>query len=559
VIGRYGSSSAAGDDVAQIGGRSTRGAIVLGGVSLLVALTLFRPWEAHPLPIRDFGATINWLSPASSAEDAYRILMDTFARAGRHQPAFMAIHAAEWSAFGASSVGRQILRFALMATIVILSTLFAVQCGASWMAALAAMGIWLILSNGQEAWYLLQAAEPLAALFVVIAALFALSWRSSRRPLVLSVAIALALLLAVLSKETMITAVPFVLLIALCRSESNWALPQMSTRAAVLIAIAAGVILLGAVAPLMAIRADTPATAYASRFDVTAITPTRLSNTLRAITLPTTRVVWFPSNVLYLGVLIAGWVMMARKSARTSSVAAVVLLAFPLAGVVLYAAWPAFPGYYSMPFALSLGTMLALAITSLIANGRAVRLATFGAMGIVAWYGFVLTWNGAQSDRAIRDVDRAAVRLIAAFPASARVMAGVPDPSLSASVGQSLVLYARTLTKGAVPSAVDDASCEDARTASMSAGSTVVVLFSHLCGTVGGGPPPEATETVRYIEIDWKTFIPQRAEVSVAMWGPSSIDKSSRVSPPFSAFPLPMLGTRLHVSPGTQQASISAQ
>jgi hypothetical protein len=545
--------------VTQTSRRSARGALVLGAISLLVAFTLFRPWEAHPLPIRDFGVTISLLSPATSVEDGYRILMETFARAGRHQPAFMAIHATEWSAFGASSLGRQIVRFVLMATVVVLSTSFAVRCGASWIAAVAAMGIWLIVSGGQEAWYLLQAAEPLAALFVVIAALLALSWGSSRRPLVLSVAIAFSLLVAVLAKETMITAVPFVLLIALCRGESEWVLPALNKRNAMLFGIVAGVILLGAVAPLLAIRSETPAMAYASRFDVATITPARLSNTLRAITLPTTRVVWFPSNVLYIGVLIAGWVTLVRKKARTSSVAAAVLLAFPLAGVVLYAAWPAFPGYYSMPYALSLGTMLALAITSLSTHGRAVRCATFVAIGIVAWYGIVLTWNWAQSDRAIRDVDHAAVRVVAGLPASARVMVGVPDPFLSASVGQSLVMYAGALKKGPVPSATADVACEDARAARTSAESRVVILFSHLCGSVGGGPPPQAAETVRYIEIDWKTFIPQRAEMSVAMWGPSPTGESSHISPLFSPSPVRSRGARLHGSPGSRQASISGQ
>jgi hypothetical protein len=488
-------------------------------VAIGIALLLYRPWQSDPLPLRDFAGTIALLTPTSTVGDAYDALMRSYTGEGRFQPAFMVGFAAQWSAFRANSVGWQIVRFVLMSSVLVLAVVLAVRCGATWAAGAAAMAVWLIVSSSHEAWILLQIAEPFAALFVVLAAILATSWRASSRPVLVATAMAASLLVAVLSKETMIVAVPFVVALALCRDADRWAPPEISRRSVVLVAIVAVSIGAFALAPILTTRADAATGSYAGRFDAGSVGFDRLSNAARAVLLPVTRVPWFPANALFGVVLLGGWALLARENRQRAAIAAAVLLSFPVAGILLYAAWPGFPGYYAMPFAVSVGTMLALALTAVARRGRLSGSAAYGAVAIVGVYGLVLAWNGVQADRAIRRTDWAAVQMVRGLPPGSRLIVGVPDPAHSGGVGHSLALYAATAGgTGTSPMPSEDVECNEVR-APADAPPAAVVVFSNLCGSgVTREHPPAAHAAERYVEIDWKTFRPRAVENSVSLW-----------------------------------------
>jgi hypothetical protein len=365
---------------------------------------------------------------------------------------------------------------------------------------------------------LLQIAEPFATLFVVIAGILAASWRSTRRPHLRGFAIAFALLIAVLSKETMIVAVPLVAGVALCRQGDKWTIPEMSRRSGTLLLIVALVIGLFALAPILATRSDATAGAYASRFDFGSIGFERLSNTTRATLLPVTRVPWFPANVLFGLVLLAGWAVLFRREPKAATVAAVVLLSFPVGGILLYAAWPGFPGYYATPFALSVGTMLALSLSALTRQRRGLTLGAFGAVLVAGLYGTALAWNGVQADRAIRRTDWAAVQMVTLLPPEARLIVGVPDVENSGAFGRGLSLYAAA-TAGGLPRPAQDVQCREASVNRAAAGTLGVFLFSNLCGNATASDQQPSSRVVeRYMEIDWKTFRRRPVENSVSLW-----------------------------------------
>jgi hypothetical protein len=493
------------------------GVVVLAAIA--VALFLYRPWQRDPLPIRDFAGTISLLSSTSDVGSAYDALMTSYTHEGRFQPVFMFGFAAQWSVFGTNSIGWQAVRFALLLAVMALAVVFAVRCGATWIASAVAVALWFVASGSHEAWFLLQLAEPSAALLVAISAVLATFWRSARYYPLVGLALSASLLLAVLSKETMIVAVPFVVAIALCRDRHGWASPELSSRTTVLLLTVVLVIALLAMAPILDTRENALAGAYASRFDVTAIAAGKLSNAARAILLPVTRVPWFPANVLFGAVLLGGWVAFFRTNSREAAIAATVLLCFPLGGILLYAAWPGFPGYYAMPFALSTATMLALSLTALRRHSRPIARGAFGAIVVVAIYGALFAWNGAQADRAIRGTDWAAVQMMRHIPSGARLVVGVPDPAHAGDFGRNLSLYAAAIGTAPLMPA-EDVTCRDAVSSDRQApGAVALVLFSHLCGAdVLPGEPPAARSAQRHVEIEWKTLRPRRKETSVSLW-----------------------------------------
>jgi hypothetical protein len=495
----------------------THRSVIIVFFALTVALSVFRPWEAHPLPIRDFAGLMSIVSARAGVSDAYQGLMDEYAREGRYQPVFMASLAIQLSVFRTNSPGWQVVRFLLMAMVVPLAVWLACRCGASWTSASVAVAVWVVVSGAHEAWYVLQVPEPLAALFLVLAALLATYWRTAPAQAAIGVGIGAGLLCAIFTKETMIAAAPFIAGLGACREGTRWTTPRLNKSTVALVAIVAAVAAV-ALIRILSVREAAMQSAYAGRFDVATIGPERLSNTLRAILLPVTRVPWFPANIAFLAVMLGGWVVLLRRDFREWMVAAVVLASLPLGGALLYAAWPAFPGYYALPFGLGAAVLLALALNALSGLGRTARVASASAIGVVALYGTVLAWNGAQVDRAIRETDFAAATTISSLRALNRVVVGVPDPSLSGGVSRALLLYASAVSGKSFTLPAEDVPCQAADAARLRETGSAVVQFSHLCSNADGAPAPSHYHASPYVEIDWKTFRPRRSEVSTAVW-----------------------------------------
>ena len=480
-----------------------------------VALLIYRPFHAHPLPIRDWAGAMAILGPTDGVQDGYRALMREFASEGRYQPAFMASFAAQWEAFGASSVGWQTVRFLLFVVLFLAMAMFARDLGSSPLAAVVAVGLCLVVSGGAQAWSLLQVAEPLAALFVTVAALAAIRAGGPRRT-AMTAAAALALVLGMWSKETAIVAAPLVVgLLAFRRDRGwgwrSWARPGALGQVAI-VALAVAVALL----PILSVRSRASSSAYGSRFDAAGIGISQLVNAVSAIVLPVTREWWFPANVAFLGLLIAGWTLLIRRDGPRHLIPLVVLLAFPLCGVVLYAAWPGFPGYYALPFALSMGSLFAIALTTLWRWNPIARVATTGGVAVIALYGSLLAWNGAAGERSIRTLDYAAARMVSRMPSDRPLVVGVPDPGSSGGVARGLLLYARAIGIERVPSEGQDWSCDDARRESESGSGYSVVLFSHMCDL-----PADWVDGIRlttsHSSFPWKTLFPQKRVTTVAI------------------------------------------
>lgn len=506
---------------APLGKYSAPARLVLFGAFWFVAvLVLFRPWDAHPLPIRDFGGIIALLANVEAANDAHRELMRTYALEGRFQPVFMATLAAQWAAFRLASDKWQVTRFFLMVVVTVLVVLCAQRFGASWIASIGAAGLWLVLAGGRESWYLLQIAEPVAALFVFTAILCASYWQAVRQRTVFSAVIACLLVCAIWAKETMVAAVPCVWAVAVFLRNGAWSRPAISRELiAFSLILFAGMSI--ALVPILEVRDAAAATAYASRFDLSSMPPQRVARTLSGFVLPVTRELWFPANIVFLVLLISGWCIRIRQLGWDTMRSAGVLMLFPICGIVVHSAWPSFPGYYAMPFLISLAILFALALSALGHLKPRTRLFTAVGFAIITAYGLTLTWNDAETDRVSRRVDSAAVTMLSRVSGSRALLVGVPDPVTSGGVAGSLLLYARALSPSVAPRVARDVTCADAMSSAESDSSIAVVLFSHLCDSLSNHGSPAADTSIRFRIVNWKTFAPKWETMRVSLWLPS--------------------------------------
>jgi hypothetical protein len=314
-----------------------------------------------------------------------------------------------------------------------------------------------------------------------------------------------------------------VMAIALCRNtRGEWTAPQRSPRNTALVAIVALGTILFAIVPVLAVRSAAAADSYAARYALGVPTFDQLSNVSRAIMLPVTRVPWFPANVLFLSVVVFGWLWLLRRSENHGRVliAAIAVLSLPLAGIAIYLGWPGFPGYYATPFVIGSALLLAFALTSLESHPRRiVAVAAYAATVGVLSNGALLNGNGARADGAIRRTDAAVVDWVRSRPRGREIIMAVRDPARSGSLGNSVRLYALATGSISMPPA-RDLSCADA--AAMLDGlpaGVVVVVFREQCGELTATTrTPSAVISHRYTEIDWRTFRPTAVQVSATLW-----------------------------------------
>ena len=500
---------------------SVRTAYLLAVIAVGTALSIYQPWRFDPFPLRDFGRLLGLLAPTNGIGDSFSALADYFRIEGRLQPLFMASLAAQWKVFGLNIVAWQFLRFALMLGLAGLTVLIARRCGASQPAAVAGAGCALIVASGaHESWFLLQVAEPMGALFLLFAIVVAMRWR--RRAWLSTIIIAILVVAAVLSKETMLAGLPFTFAVMLCRADESWRYPTFDRRAIVSIGVISAAVTLCAIMPILSVRAATPTDAYAAGFGLSSISWSRLSNSLRAIFLPVTRVLWFPANALFLGVIVAGWYRWAKLDRKAATIAGSVLLTLPLCGALLYAAWPFFPGYYALPFLPAVALGLALALTAVATARRAaIRISSYAATACIFFYGLILSWNGAVSDRAIRRLDYGAVLMASGTTEAVEMVVGASDPSHSGGMGTSIALYARAIGR-LTPPAGSDVSCEEAADLVRARPrSRAVIFLSTFCEQpFASAAPPAMTHGTSYQQVDWKTLHLSPHRLSAVLWPP---------------------------------------
>jgi hypothetical protein len=489
---------------------------------LLLAASIYRPWEVTPFPVGDWGGLFPVLQGNDGFVSRYRALMDMYLQEGRYQPGFIARLAFFWAALGDNPLNWQLAGFGLMTANILAAYVFLRRLGANVLASMTSLILLVVSGMALQSWTLLQIPEPAGLLATLLACIAATSYQSAARPTLHAIAITGFLVAAILMKETYIIAVPFVLTLAMCVvSPGVYRWPALSRRNVVLVSIAIPVVIVCNVVPIVHVRVSAPESSYASRYQPAALAFDHMQNVFASMFLPVTRVPWFPPNAAFLAVLAVGFLAaLTLRLGPTPLIAYAIGLSLPVLGGFLHLPWPATEGYYAAAVLPGLILVFALALTWISRHTSvALHLGATAAVVVILVYGALLARSYAVGYRAAREVESETATLLADYSHARELVVGVPSPATAGAFADGLRRYAlargvRTLPQGR------DVTCDEAsRLGASATKEIVVVVFIPSCdrrlfATTGDGRTVSRT----YVSRDLRTLRARVAECAAHVW-----------------------------------------
>jgi hypothetical protein len=289
----------------------------------------------------------------------------------------------------------------------------------------------------------------------------------------------------------------------------------------ILVSVLATVISLVNLVPLLMLRAQTSELTYGGKYTLASISAAGISNTLGAMFLPVTRVLLFPANVAFLTLLAAGLVAAMRtpRVRQPPLLVPALALTLSLCGVIIYAPWPAFPGYYAHAFMLGSGLLVAWSVTAL--EGTKLRVARWGAyaawLPVVVWGG-VGARNSMTAFHAARVAEIDAVRLLPTIRGAPEIMVAVP---IVGSTGPLLADYAFALGERQELLPMRDATCAEAADSLRSGSGSVVLLLPEVqCDPAQWAGTPVRTPARQYRTREWRTLREREDSMQTMVWFP---------------------------------------
>ena len=480
---------------------------VLAGL-ITWAVSIQRPWRAVPLPVTDMGPVLTILrDDPGLAEGTVRLVQQNAALQGRFMPGSMLALAAKVEALGSAGADWRWVSFAVSAALVIAAYLVLRRFHVSPIGALAGASLFINGDHASPAWLLPQVMEPIAALLVIAAIALAMRYRMTPNPGRDAIGVSMLLVAAIWVKEPVVAVVPFVLLVALCWHRAEWDMRPPRERVRTILTSVGVLITLLNVIPILAVRFTATDPDYASRYSATALSIEATSNALRAAMLPVTRVPWFPANVAAAVLIVAGtWIGARMRSPRQALLAVAIPLLLPLSMGLIYAPWPAFPGYYGLPGTFGLALALGVALTNLLRAPQALaKIGAIAAYAVLAILGSILVSGAVATYAAERALESRLARAARDVRGRSVLAYGTRHNEFGGSYGSSLLMYAQHFFGPTSLRSAVDVPCDTAtRIAASAQNDTVVVAFGAQCPQLRGEPAISLGESV--VARDWRTL-----------------------------------------------------
>jgi hypothetical protein len=348
---------------------------------------IYRPDRVLPFDMLDFSEFLPTLQSRNSFGSRLAGLIEYYARQGRLNLLQYFFVDLRWTLFGFWSPGWQWSRMVVMLVIVTLTYRLLRRLGCTAFGASAGSAVFLVAPPATAGWIRLTMGEPMATVCLLLTCQLVLQdprwWQRWSRVALLAVLLALILL----AKEVL--AATFLLPLTLCMMLSDDGTlrePQFrpgARRFAFVAAITSAVMLL----PVLLVMRSAASTAYAAQFGGRLRSPGEIIASWLSSYVPF-MVSGAPARiagvalVAGLALVAIGWGIRLRRepNARLQRSLLAISLAMPLAGILVYAPWPVFAAFYSVPFMVGASIGIGLALSSL---ERASRAAAVG--GYALW------------------------------------------------------------------------------------------------------------------------------------------------------------------------------
>ena len=357
------------------------------------ALVLFRPWIDAPFEFFDFGDFLPVLRAGDDFGERHRLLTDFYAHHGRYLPLTLLYTNLKWTALGWNVEAWQWLNVALMTMNTALAYHVLRRIGASRLGAFAGAGGFVVFAGATSVWQRVHTSQAQGLPFVLGAALLALGYRTSARPVLRAVAAGGMVALAILVKETFVAVAPFICLLAACQEDGTpWHAPAIDRRTVGFV-VSITVACIAAMAPIVAVKLNAPPDGYAAMYDPTSIDARAIVLKARTMLFPMGDSIrrWMVDAV-FVTLIVAGFALRRRQGhARGDRWLIATAISLPLAGGLLHLPWPGHGPHYASSYMLGPAMLLAIAVTGATRTGGRTRAAACAALALLALYGSLRT------------------------------------------------------------------------------------------------------------------------------------------------------------------------
>jgi len=349
--------------------------LILGALAL--CQVIYRPCVREPLDILDFSEFLLRMRWDANPWNNLSGLARYYAGHGRVNEVPYILIAVTYQWFKVDPLGWQALRAVQMLIVPVGVYMVARRLGATGFGSALGASLFLFGTAAASNW-LRQTAEPIGTLFFLCATGLVCGFSQEGASWPRAALLALCVTGMLLSKETFVACIPFLILVAACW-ESGGHLrsfhidkPTMQVSAACGFAM---VVLAVALAWAYSLRQPEP---YAALYGSAPIGGDVWAGRVLPLILPVTvseggarSLFLFPANLVFAGLVVTG-VLLSTRWPDHHRVQRKLLIAatLPIAGLLVYLPWPRYEPFYSLPFFLGAALWAAILLGRLGQDGR---------------------------------------------------------------------------------------------------------------------------------------------------------------------------------------------
>ena len=355
-------------------GKTLTLAILLAAFAL--CQVVYRPWSREPLDILDFSEFLLQMRWDANVWENWSQLVRYYAGQGRVNEVPYVLIAFTYGWFKVDPLGWQGLRAVQMLIVPVGVYLVVRRLGASSFGSVLGASLFLFGTAAASNW-LRQTAEPIGTLFFLgatwLACGFSQGGSSWRRAAGLSLCVTGMLL----SKETLVACIPFLVLIAACWESNGQVRPFQFNKATLQASAACGlalVVLALALAWAHTVRQPEP---YAALYGSAPVGGNLWAGRMLPLILPVTvsggarSLILFPANLVFAALVGTGLVLSTRWPKRHQVQRKLFIAAtLPIAGLLVYLPWPRYELFYGLPFFLGTALWAAILLGHIGQDGR---------------------------------------------------------------------------------------------------------------------------------------------------------------------------------------------